>query len=709
MSEKKRFLADCLHVFVLTGFAIVQPALHLLSRQAVFLLDQNISIPALITLVMIVSVLMPLVLLVMEWLVGRISQGARQRTHVAVIFCLLVPIALPVLKPVMFLDGMTKIVLTIALAVLSALAYHRYTIVRHLVTAATPAILVFPGVFFFHSPITRLLFPPPQPPPVHRNVSHPVPVVMVVFDEFCGTSLMDEHHEIDADRYPNFAALARDATWYRNATCVQVRTEKAVPAILTGKFPEPLYTPTTAHHPDNLFTLMLTTEYELTVFEPFTRLFPDAADEDVEEVAPRGFFQQMYALLTTLPRVYLNHVLPYDLPLAPPDIPMEWYAIKHRGPEKEDKRTGVFRRPWESDRHEQFEQFLRCIVASDQPALYFSHIVVPHHHWCYLPSGRRYMPDFGPRPWPYGSHGLFLETWGSDELAVHHAYQRYLLQVGYVDSLVGRLIAKLKQADLYDRSLIILIADHGVSFRPNQSRRMTTKENLPDIASIPLFIKQPHQQAGGIDDRAVEQLDVLPTIVQVLGLEMTPEFDGQSLLNEADTLRDVRLFQSHMGDERLDTAFEAKYDTLDRMLKIFGSGADPERFFKIGPHPELIGQDVKDLDVVGRSDLQLEIDNTRGLWGESRDLVPCYFNGRVHGKPDTKLPVELAIAVNGTIRATTRTYLDSKVRDVWSAMVPESSLREGENEIQFLVVTADDGKLTLAPVGDDHHRESYVP
>jgi hypothetical protein len=60
-------------------------------------------------------------------------------------------------------------------------------------------------------------------------------VVVVIFDEFPSTSLLGSNHHIDAVRYPNFAALARGSTWFRNATSVSDTTFAAVPSILDGR------------------------------------------------------------------------------------------------------------------------------------------------------------------------------------------------------------------------------------------------------------------------------------------------------------------------------------------------------------------------------------------------------------------------------------------------------------------------------------------
>ena len=61
---------------------------------------------------------------------------------------------------------------------------------------------------------------------------------------------------IGARRFPPFASLARDATWYRNATTVTDHTSRAVPAILSGERSDNDKLPVTSDYPDNLFTLL---------------------------------------------------------------------------------------------------------------------------------------------------------------------------------------------------------------------------------------------------------------------------------------------------------------------------------------------------------------------------------------------------------------------------------------------------------------------
>ena len=44
--------------------------------------------------------------------------------------------------------------------------------------------------------------------------------------------------------------------------------------------------------------------------------------------------------------------------------------------------------------------------------------------------------------------------------------QRHLLQLAYVDSLIGDLVQELKAQGIYDDALVVLTADHGISFEP---------------------------------------------------------------------------------------------------------------------------------------------------------------------------------------------------------------------------------------------------
>ena len=88
-----------------------------------------------------------------------------------------------------------------------------------------------------------------------QKPKHP-DAVLIVLDEFPGDSLLGPGGRIDAGRFPNFAALAGDATWFHNAHTSYDSTTKAVPLILDGIRPRPGTAPTVRDHPHSIFTAL---------------------------------------------------------------------------------------------------------------------------------------------------------------------------------------------------------------------------------------------------------------------------------------------------------------------------------------------------------------------------------------------------------------------------------------------------------------------
>ena len=94
---------------------------------------------------------------------------------------------------------------------------------------------------------------------------------------------------------------------------------------------------------------------------------------------------------------------------------------------------------------------------------------------------------------------------------------------------------------MWDRALVVLTADHGVSFRVKPTpappfvlgrlgyRRELTTENAEDIVTVPLFVKYPGQSEGRTDPEWGRTIDILPTIADVLGIRLPFKVDGRSL------------------------------------------------------------------------------------------------------------------------------------------------------------------------------------
>ena len=84
-----------------------------------------------------------------------------------------------------------------------------------------------------------------------------------------------------------------------------------------------------------------------------------------------------------------------------------------------------------------------------------------------------------------------------DTFLTRHNEQRYLLQLGFVDRLIGRLVRRLKAKGLYDDSLVVVTADHGISWRPGvTTRRLVSPASVDELTPVPLIVKRPGQRRG---------------------------------------------------------------------------------------------------------------------------------------------------------------------------------------------------------------------
>ena len=677
MDGKRHLLVLGLHVFVLAGFVLAQPTYDMLARSPEFLVAHNCTPARILALSGVLSFAIPGALVLIGLCAAlrypglgiailRIEVGA-----LAALGCLLV------FSRLTRLHGAVAYPLAIGVGAAAVAAHRRSVAFRMLLTVVSPSVLLFPAIFLCGQP-TRSFVLGSDVPPGERVASSGLPsVVMVVLDEFASTTLMTESHEIDAARFPHLAALARDATWFRNATTVHYETQYAVPSLLTGRMPRQGPIPTYLDMPESLFSLLAPT-HELQVYENYVRLCPPSWNRS--GYPPSDGLRDLHALVLDTGVAYLHAVAPADHADKLPEI-QDW----------KDFHTGRMRRHTFGHRAAVFEAFVKNITATSQPTLHWFHLLIPHMPYEYLPSGKVYSGKvvdrlFGDRCARH-SVGLVRPRWLNDATAVTQSYQRYLLQCEYVDELIGRLVERLKEVDLYDQSLLLIASDHGVCIRPGESRRELLESNYMDILPSVLVIKPPGQRQGTISDRNVETIDVLPTIAHVLGLKVPWECDGQSALDTALPERPQKIAYGPQWKRlTFDPALPAKAEGVRRMWSMLGGVRDRDSIYRMGPRPELIGRRIDELPTDSTESVPVTIDDQRMFsdWKPERLFAPCFITGHIDAKNRPATP--LAVAVNGVIWSVTRTLTIAGFEGSWSALVPEHALRAGRNEVEAVVL-----------------------
>jgi hypothetical protein len=469
----------------------------------------------------------------------------------------------------------------------------------------------------------------PGEPPVKATKKRPN-VVMLILDELPGDALRGRGGRIDAVRYPAFARLAADGYWFRNAYSSYDSTPKAVPLLMDGLRPDPKRTADPRGHPRTLFDAFARRGYTVRASEEATGVCP-------QRYCPGNKRKDIIANLG-------------------------------------------------SDRPKRLEAFFRTIKPGRRPGFWLKHALLPHNPYRFLPDGRQTVAG-GADPIP----GLNRPAGFHDEFLTRHNEQRFLLQLGLVDRLLGKLIARLERNGMYDDTMIVVVADHGFAWETNvPDRRRVRPTNVDEIAPVPFIVKTAGGRRGVVSDAYVATLDVAPTVADLANARLPYRADGKSAFSRTVRARRTLRIPSRDFDYVVRIGGREwerrRNEVVARRLRMFGSG-DSGFYSGIGPNRELVGRTAGELRVA-RAGVRGSLVKPAS-WRNVRrasGVVPVQVTGSFHGgrRGATRA---IAVAVNGRIEAVGRTfYIKGDPVEHFAAMVPESSLREGDNDVRVFEV-----------------------
>ena len=701
---------EYLHLFILFAFAVVHPLLEVLSTGPEFFVVRGsgrYDVPAMLLLLFAG---IPLLLSGMLCLCGMVSGKLRSAIRWTLTLVLVFLIFLP-MPGRWGVAGYPALAAGLAAGVFVASILPRSSMARVFVTCLAPVLVISPLLFLANRGVYSFLFPETETTGM-TEADTETPIVFILFDEFALHTLLDENMKIDGRRFPNFSAFAGESFWFRNTTAVNQFTPIAVPAVLSGRYPNPKrLLPTVQNYPANLFT-MFQRSHDPVVYEPITKLCPP---EVCLPGTPRPRLPgRLLSLFSDLSVVYLNYLLPRDLDFGVPDIEGKWNDFWND--ERDDWKQADFRRP---RRVAEIEAQIKKIRVTGKPLLFFTHAILPHMPYQFTPSGKTYDMK-GPR------HGYVRNAWDGDPVATMHGFQRYLMQLAKCDRLLGRIVKKLKEEGLYDKSVVVVAADHGVSFRSGTYRRGNPDREgfYEDILSVPFFIKRPFQREGVESDMNVQTIDILPSIADAAGVPISWRIDGKSVFDSgAERPQRKRIMLGSLpisGMEQgppttmgrpgdfVDFPVPAEFPRRSLDWKVSLPGYLPFRSedpFFLGPHSEFVGSPVGGHIVERKSEIGVELFlatesdsggrflkiNLRGFY------LPVRIPGTLEFPTAPDMPVEVAAAVNGVLRSFTGTSenRDPRRKD-FELLLSDSSFVAGRNSLElFLVKDDNEGRLKL--------------
>jgi len=171
--------------------------------------------------------------------------------------------------------------------------------------------------------------------------------------------------------------------------------------------------------------------------------------------------------------------------------------------------------------------------ATGRPFFLWLHLMDPHSP--YYPSPAAYRELFGREA--SASRARYLnEFWNRSDLSAarlgrkkHLLVELYDAGIRLVDSQVGRLVAHLKQSDLWDNCAFALTADHGEEFLDHGRRYHAPVSVHEEIVRVPLMLRVPASAKREVPASPFSHLHLAPTLLEILNVPAPGSFRGASL------------------------------------------------------------------------------------------------------------------------------------------------------------------------------------
>lgn len=681
----------------LTGLAITQPVLDLMGQNPEFFIAGHYTSSQVLHFGLVVALVPPAVVAATYLLVRLVHRRAGEAVH-AVLAAALGGVFGNVLLRGLGGDGTAPAAVATVLGAAAPLLLGRRRVGLLLLQNLALANLLFLGGFVLVSPASELIRSEVAPD-ARGLVSVPTPpgpVVVIVFDELPVSTLMRSDGTINEARYPAFARLAAGSTWFRNASSPHNRTERAIPAIVTGNVLEDRAMPNYLAFPRNLLSLM-STAVPVRRYEPVTDLCPPEACTRREGQPVRRAIEDSLV-------VYGHRVLPPPLREDLPAIDDAWGSfgaavdevVPHRNDGEAEPAAPTTSNPLErwhaasGAERSSLAQAARIAEQAQQidaePALHFIHGVLPHAPWFSTPWGTRLI---SPTPeWVEDPADPGYEWSGITR------YQRHSLQAGLADVALGQVLDALEGDDVWDDATIVVTADHGTSTLQPDVGRDPTPANEDEVYRVPLLIKAAGQAEGRVVDDVAMTIDVLPTLIDLLGIETDWELDGHSLLDGSRPRIEPRVGDSIEPLLRIVERHEADLPYGDDWMALAAVGP------AAGTAGRLVGTPLEDLAVGEPSALEASVDQAPAFAQvpTADGGAPQLVTGVVRSDDDGT-PPPVVLVVNGTVAGVASGYRPSGEGTWRFSSLLGPVLREGENDLVLYEVGADRGRRVLRPMG----------
>jgi arylsulfatase A-like enzyme len=182
--------------------------------------------------------------------------------------------------------------------------------------------------------------------------------------------------------------------------------------------------------------------------------------------------------------------------------------------------------------------------------------------------------EWGETPPEHVAFYLDREKWGSvPERKVREMISHYYGSISLMDDCVGRLIEYLKEAGLYDRTVIVFTSDHG-EWLGDHGLWLKGAVHTRGLTRIPLIVRWPGAGRSGLKVSEVASLvDLMPTLLDAAGVEIPYGVQGKSmrgvLQGQSDGARGYALIEHRHEPYSINRRFEGERGIVNRSEQDF--------------------------------------------------------------------------------------------------------------------------------------------
>lgn len=311
-----------------------------------------------------------------------------------------------------------------------------------------------------------------------EKVKEPLNVVLILMDDQGYDTSVDGMTGIST---PNFDAFAKEGMRFTNSYASVPSCSPSRSSINTGMFPH------ANGHWRNTITPSLTD-----------------GDEAFSRQATRVDKVGIHEYIKTLPEILKENnyftAITQKFHMSPPwKFPYTARNPVHNDPEKYKKVISDF-----------IDQ------SGDAPFFFQANVSPPHRNFdSHMKKFPQYMPDVNE---------IVVPDYLADTPLMREDLSKYYGCVQLADACAGAIIETLKAKGEFDNTLIIYTSDHGQPY--HRAKASTYGEGL----HVPFVVAGPNVTKGQVSEALISHTDIMPTVLDFLGLPIPETVQGASVL-----------------------------------------------------------------------------------------------------------------------------------------------------------------------------------